>query len=570
MQKILLTSLAIFMLVLPASAQGALDEDIVTAGLLEPGAVALQEEGIPTATEVPTATLTLEPTGTGAPIATPTPALTATNAPPTPTTVAITGIEPREFVQETGGMLSIYGSGFVPGIAVRLIRYGLLDAAVVNQNAIRTAIPPGLPEGSYTLEVILPDGKIQAVGQSLEIHSGLPTATSTPVSGPARAYNQPQLLIETSTTDPAPLHPGGTFLLKLNLVNRGDYTATNIRVALSASAIAVPAGGSSLSVIDTLQSGETASLELPLALSDQTTAGYHNLDLLLNYSDYYRREFSSQQSIGVSVGDNLGNRPLVLMTAYSTNPGLLSPGDTFSLKMKITNVGQSDARQVLLTLGGEGGAGLTPFAILSSGNIQYVPVLHAGDTVEVEQRLILDGSADAGVFPLSVTLAYDGPDAARLTGSQVLNLITSRRPQLRIDFYRPLEPAKVGQPAELPIELINIGRSSVNISTVVISGDHLEIAEGSFFIGALDGGTSGTIDTTVTPLQSGVLPVNLTINYLDDFNQPQVVKETLTFEVEEEAVISSSEAGETSSEEGNDSFWERLLRIIRGLFGLGS
>jgi hypothetical protein len=272
----------------------------------------------------------------------------------------------------------------------------------------------------------------------------------------------------------------------------------------------------------------------------------------------------------VSVSDNLGNRPLVLLTAYSTDPELLSPGDTFSLKMKITNVGQSDARQVLLTLGGEGNAGLAPFAILSSGNIQYVPVLRPGETVEIEQRLILDGSADAGVFPLPVTLAYDGPDAARSTGSQVLNLITSRRPQLRIDYYRPLEPAKVGQPVELPIELINIGRSSVNISTVVISGDQMTIAEDSFFVGALDGGTSSTVDATVTPLRSGVLPVNLTINYLDDFNQPQVIKEALTFEVEQEAVVSPSEAGEAGGEEGNGSLWERILRIIRGLFGLGS
>jgi len=541
----------------PTPTQGAQAEDTATAGptgsLMAPSAVALQDEETPGAPIGPEETETVEPGIT-----------------PTQAAFSISGVEPREFVQETGGALSIYGSGFIQGMAVRLVGYGLLDAAVVNSNAIRAAIPPGTPEGTFHLEVIMPDSSVHGVGQTLEIHSGRPVATDTPVPGPARAFNQPQLLIDASATQPEILHPGGAFTLKLNLVNRGDYTATNIRVSLDASALAVPVGGSSLSVIDTLQSGETASLEMSLALSDQATAGFQNLELLLNYNDYYRREFSSQQSIGVSISDNLDNQPLVLLMAYHTDPEMLSPGDSFTLKMEVANVGQSDARQVLLTLGGQGSAGLTPFAILSSGNIQFVPLLQPGETVVVEQRLILDGSADAGVYPLPVTLAYDGPDAARSTESQVLNLIASRRPQLQFDFYRPLEPATAGQPVELPIEMINIGRTLVNISTVTISGELLEIAEDSVFIGALDGGTSGTIDVTVIPQASGARPVLLTVNYLDDFNQPQQITATLTFEVAEAEVVSPQEVEANAEEDGGDSFWDRLWRIIRGLFGLGS
>lgn len=517
-------------------------------------------------TEIPSTPTSIPPTTVVAPPA-------STQISPTSTTqpveVTLSGVEPKRISKETGGALSIYGSGFTAGIAVRLVGFGLLDGSVVNSNAIRAVVPPNVSEGTYSLEIILTDGSVLSMNKVLRIRSDAEKPTKTPTPGPALVYAQPQLLIESAETQPETIRPGSTFTLSLQLINRGDYTATNIRISVSSQELAVPIGSSNLVVIDTLTSNETRLVELPLALNESAAPGYNSLAISLDYSDYYGRDYNSQQNVGLNAGQTSANQPLVLLKSYRTTPESLSPGDAFVLQLEISNVGQNDAYRLLLTLGGSDGSGTYPFAIIDSGNVKFIPSLNAGGTIQLEQRFILDGKAESGVYNLTVTLAYDDSGGEHLTESQVINLLASRRPQLQISFYRTPDTGKVGESLELPVEVVNIGRNLVNVSTMQVSGEDLEIQTGSSFIGSLDGGTSGSMDAQVIPGKSGTLPVLVTVNYLDDFNQPQQITHTLTIEVEQPVQAVGDQAA-TSQAEQADTLWSRFLRIVRGFFGLGS
>lgn len=545
--------------------QGSQD---VATHVLESPAAPEQETETPTtmATDTELAPTTAAPTETEIPPATSTPTSQPTA---TPEALSITGVEPSRISTATGGSLSIYGTGFTQGLAVRLVGYGLLDATIQNNTAIRAVVPPGLKTGRYDLEIILANGVTASVGNAVRITSPEEPTTDTPTPTPAplTVFGQPQLLIQGSQTTPETLRPGEPFDLSIVIINRGDYTATNIRLSLVSLDTAIPQGSSSLAVIDLIQADENQTIALSLALTEEVSPGFKDLELLLEYDDYYGREYTSTQSIGLDISDSIANQPLVLLTAYQTQPETLSPGDTFSLQMEVSNVGRNPAQQLLITLGGEDGSGIQPFAIIGSGNIQYVPELAAGENLTLERQLLLDGAANSGVYNLPVSLTYDSPGGTRQTENQVLNLLASRRPNLQIDFYRTVEPGLVDQPLELPIELVNIGRSLVNISTVEVSGEQLEIVEGSAFIGVLDGGTSGSFDAMVIPTQGGSIPVEVRVHYLDDFNQPQVISETLTIVVETPEVAqpdAEEQPGETLG------FWDRVLRFLRGLFGLGS
>jgi len=65
--------------------------------------------------------------------------------------------------------------------------------------------------------------------------------------------------------------------------------------------------------------------------------------------------------------------------------------------------------------------------------------------------------------------------------------------------------------------------------------------------------------------EGGTAEVVVTVHYLDDFDQPQVVTETLTVEVEE-----PPEAEQADQEQEEEGFWDKVLRFLRGLLGLGS
>jgi hypothetical protein len=98
----------------------------------------------------------------------------------------------------------------------------------------------------------------------------------------------------------------------------------------------------------------------------------------------------------------------------------------------------------------------------------------------------------------------------------------------------------------------------------------MEISDGTSFLGALDGGTSGSIDATIVAQESGAIPIQVTVNYLDDFNHPRVITQTLTVQVDTPQITPQAGSPGAPSSDQPPGFWDRVLRFLRGLVGLGS
>ncbi|MDY7075807.1 MAG: hypothetical protein SXV54_02675 [Chloroflexota bacterium] len=601
--------------------------------------------------------------------------------------LALTGIEPDTLLSQTGGTLSIYGSGFTTATVARLVGFGLLDTTYVNGTALMAVVSPGIPAGTYDLEVTdatnsatlpaaltivaatpipgptsiptpkptakpgrpiltirnysvepsrvvvgreflltievyntgsragentmvtFPGGTFLPVGetghllwqlhinhtavvtQRMRVPSGLssgsynlqvnlsandyegnhydyPETVAVEVAGVG--HGRPQLVIEAAQTEPAVLGPGDGFSLTLRLANRGSRTATQVVAGVASADLAVPAGGSNVVAIDRIGIDHVVTTTLPLVLAEVTQAGRLNLEIALECSDYSGGSYTARQSVGLEVSTALADRPQLTVESYRAMPAPLSPGDTFTLALEISNVGGGKAERLILTLGGEGGSGLAPFAPLHSSNVKFVPHLDAGDTVEVTQQLVVDGGASAGAYSLPVALAFDDTHGTRHSDSQLISLLVHRRPHFQIGFYRPVEMATVGVPFEIPIEVTNIGRTLINVSTLEVTSEQLEISAGSLYLGPLDGGTSGSLEAMAVAQEGGTAEVTVSVHYLDDFEQPQVVTKTLTVEVEElpEALPGAEQT--TQEQEEEEGFWDKVLRLLRGLLGLGS
>jgi hypothetical protein len=376
------------------------------------------------------------------------------------------------------------------------------------------------------------------------------------------------LVIESAQTEPAILGPGDAFSLTLCLANRGSRTATQVVVGAASPELAVPAGGSNVVAVERIGMDQVVTTTLPLVLGDVTQAGRSGLEIALDYSDYQGGSYGDRQSVGVEISTALADRPQLIIADYATTPGPLAPGDAFTLTLEVSNVGGGEAQRLTLTLGGEGGSGLAPFAPLQSSNVKFVPSLAAGATVEVTQRLVVDGGADPGAYSLPLALAFDDARGTRHSDSQLISLLVRRRPHLQIGYYRPVEVVTVGVPFELPVEVTNIGRTLVNVSTLEVTSAQLDIQEGSLYLGPLDGGTSGSLEASAVAQEGGMAEVQVAVHYLDDFEQPQVVTKTLTVEVEEP--VATPEPGGGEDQEQEKGFWDKLLRVLRGLVGLGS
>ncbi|MEJ2748320.1 MAG: IPT/TIG domain-containing protein [Anaerolineae bacterium] len=378
------------------------------------------------AMQVMTPTATITPTATLPPTAT----ATATTAPPTntpPPALTVTGAEPKRIPQETGGILSVYGSGFTPDCIVRLVGYGLLSTTYVNSEALTAQVPPGVPDAKYDVEVnrngqtaVLKEA-VRIKAPELPTNTPVPTNTPTPTATTAWVFGQPQLLIQSSSTDPAILEPGQPFLLTMVLQNLGNYVAIDVTAVLQSTELAVASEGSNVRIVQRIGLDESVTVTMPLVLSETAVDGAQNLNFDLTYFDLNGKSYQTQQSVGLTIGAVTATptpsaaQPRLVLDTYTVDPpDALKPGGVFELTLNLTNVGNGAAQNIVLTLGGDSGQQLAPFALLNAGNVRYISGLAAGAATPIPQQMIVAGTADSGVFNLPIEFAH--PAAVPIPG----------------------------------------------------------------------------------------------------------------------------------------------------------
>jgi hypothetical protein len=384
---------------------------------------------------------------------------------------------------------------------------------------------------------------------------------------------KPQVVINAVRTEPALLQAGQPFTLYMSLSNHGSRTAVNTLVSLVPTTDVLPSTASNVINIDYINVDAAQEVAMPLILATNAGGGRRTLDIALDYTDWVATQtYSARQTVSINVQDTpLSDRPQLVLTAYRTDPPQPAPGEAFTLTYSLSNVGGGEARRLIASLGGENGANLKPFAPLNSGNVKFVPALKAGETIDVVQQLVTDAASDSGAFNLPVALTYDDVRDQRRTDQQIMSLVVRRVPLLRVSFNPPVIGAVVGQPFQLPVEVVNIGRKLVNANVVEVSSPQMAVQNGSLYVGALDAGASTPIQAVGIPAQAGSAEVQVAINYIDELNQPQRLVTRLSVDVQE--APPAPPPGETPQGGSRNPLQDErplLVRLLNALFGLGS
>lgn len=397
---------------------------------------------------------------------------------------------------------------------------------------------------------------------------------------------RPQIVVERTETNPPAFFPGSEFDLTLTLHNLGDRQARNVLITLAGDGPFAPLGEGNIRSIVSLGAGQALTTTMRLVVDRETRPGAYNQKVTLEYDDLTGNHYTANQSIGLVVAAERSERPMLMVRNYNLSTALqprsrdvaeLAPGGIFTLTLEVENVGQRRAYRALLSLGGgqppggqtTGGAtGLGIFAPLESSNVKFIPLLEPGERYSVTQRMAVDGSAASGVYVLTVTFAYDDQTGASYTGSELISLLVIRRALLRIDLFQPVGEVEVGKEFSIPVEVINVGRHTVNVTTVEVTSADLEVRDGVLYIGPLDSGTSGTLEAHAVANRAGPVGATVTVHYIDDFGREQQVIQDLTFQAKRPPVVELP--GLTKEQPGQDGgLLGRVWRFIRALLGLG-
>jgi hypothetical protein len=535
-----------------------------------------------------------------------------------------TAVQPAAVSNATATELVVTGSGFSDGAAVVLEGYGALSTTYVSAQMLRATLPAGAPAGVYTVRIVNPDASSAALPNALTITAPpiTPTATDMPEptptgTPPPTAFVRPVIVVSSYGASSAQITPGTDLDFEMTLSNAGQATATNV-IATFASGNFVPRATGGVQSVGTLSPGQAARFWQPLhASSDLAGSSTAVLEVQVNYTDVNGSTYSETFALtfpvvrvasGVAAtatptptptatatsGPRL--RPQLLVSAYETDVEALEPGARFELSLEVRNQGSADARGVTLIVGGgtasggspggtpEPGGGLSGaggefgvFAPVGSSNVSFLGDLARGERLQASAQLIVNGTAKPGAYPIVVSFVYNDSGGGSYVDEQVITLLVYSRPAVEVNFYAEPMPLTAGQPGPLPLQVINVGNTTVVLGNMSAHAEGAQLSNNNIFVGSLEPGGTFPLDAIVIPEQPGVLALEVRVAYTDDFNQPQVITKTLELEVMEmpemPPEMGEPGMGEVPPEEmpvANESWRTKLWRFLLGMVGLSS
>lgn len=403
-----------------------------------------------------------------------------------------------------------------------------------------------------------------------------------------------QLTISEYMTLPDPVEPGSPTKLQVVVTNSGSVVAPGALLKIGGAESVLFAGpqGDTFPLGD-LAPGASVSINAELVVRANASAGPQQQPYTLSYTQGAEVK-ETTGTLTLNVAQVTAPAPLLLLENYSINIDTLKPGDSFTLKAKLVNVGSGDAQNLVATFGTvneEGGTGggtgggsgttTTPsstFAPLGTGGSIFIGTLKAdGGERVLEQDFIVSGSTKSGVYSLPITLRYPNAERQTVTTSLNISLIVVVPPELRFaDGAFPTD-VFVGEPANLSLMFTNLAKTDVNIRSATVTAENGEVIDGgASFIGTVPAAEDGMVNAMVMPLEEGPVTVTVTINYIDELNQQRQIVRTFESIAMEAPPMPTDDPflptppPVTPEPTPAPTFSEILGRGLMGMLGLGS
>ena len=443
-----------------------------------------------------------------------------------------------------------------------------------------------------------------------------PTNTPVPPTSTPVPFGRPLVVIDGYTGPGKSIAPGKTFDVTINLSNHGLIQASNVVISFSSGDF-IARGTGGVQAISFLNSGQASSISQQLTASDAVlgkTVAY--MTVTISYTDTLGAVFTSDTSLAFNIKNveattesggyyspsatpTSSKRPQLVISNYLTDLDPLQPGSSFTLSLNIANVGSTNAKNITMVMGGgssssgsgdsgtavpggvSGSSGeFTNFAPIGSSNVQTLGNVGTAENKQASQKLIVNVSTNPGTYPVKFSFVYTDESGKSWQDDQVITLLVYRLPILDVNFYRPPDMFTAGMPGVLPIQVVNLSRNSTILGSMKVTTTAGALTNDTMLIGPLDAGGYFPLDVNFTPDAEGKAEIVVTIQYTDDFNSPREV--TSKFFVDVAPAVDMSGPGLDGMGGGGggggggfvepqpETTWQKVVRFIKGLFGLDS
>lgn len=514
----------------------------------------------------------------------------------------VISVTPSAITNDVDRTITVSGTDF-DNSAVILLDGSALTTNFLNNQTLTATVPAGLSPKTYSVTVTMSGAAVTGTASLAVSAPPTPIPTSTPTVTPTLAtFSRPQIVISSYKANVASVKLGKEFVVGIGFNNAGSFNAVNAQVVFT-SADVVPTNTGGVIALGTIPAaGHVDAAQTFLAINSiygksavviEATVTYYD-DKGATYTDKFTLNIPASGAVDgnsypTATPTGVNNAQLVI-TSYGSTIDPLQPGEQFQLGVTVQNMGNSEAKNVTMIVGGgssgtsggtpqpggvSGGSGeFTNFAPVGSSNIQSLGSIPAGGALQAKQNLVVNVSTNPGAYPMKITFSYVNSKGEVINDEQVITLLVYSLPNLDVSFYSPPGTLFTGQPGALPMQVVNLGKRTAVLGNMKIEAANGTVDPATTLVGSLDPGGYFTFDSTLFPETAGSLELKITIDYTDDFNQSRTVERTVTVEVEEAFVEPVLEPGMEGGGEfpiqPEETFAQKAWRFVLGLFGLDS
>ena len=323
--------------------------------------------------------------------------------------------------------------------------------------------------------------------------------------------------ITLNSIEPNPVQPGQDLTVQIKILNDGNDEIILGRTTLNF-------GESFILKSDDQNDGETTlcsscskSITFFLTAKSDLDSGFYTIKVKSQYDG----TLSAEQDFSVQV---TGLPNLVLNVVNELD---VIPESSFELELELVNEGTGLAKNIKITPNSE------EVGLLDE-NFLFQKTLGIGSSQKIVGNFLSSSEIEAGYLLLPITLSYEDSQNNLYEVEETIGLEIKDKANIILQHLEIENTITSGDPATISLRLENDGVGRAKNVRVSLNGDVSGQKEA--FFGSLKKNEDLPFIFSVIPQNSGIIPLEITISYEDDFGSHTTI-ENVSLEVKSKSYL---------------------------------
>lgn len=358
------------------------------------------------------------------------------------------------------------------------------------------------------------------------------------------ALSEPSFVVENVTFDPAVTGETGETTATLTLKNISETKANNVVVTLEGTNIG-DSGEKNITVRDLTSTKQLYNVkgkqkvEVQYRLELNEDRKNNEMKLTVDYNGAEKPQ-EIVLNMPLPLQENKGGKePKVIIQRYNVDPSKVLAGNYVTLYLYVENTNSLPVNNVSIQMdvptetSSSGGTvtSSTVFSPVDSSNTFYIDRIEGKTTALKTINMYVDPNAIAKTYIVPVAIKYESTDGTKYESSDNVNIPVTQESKVEIISSNLPVMGNVGEPLNLSLEFVNVGKVNLTNFKVCLEGDIPGKEENVYYLGTFNAGESNEYTASIIPEMEGPLSGSVKMSYIDADNQDVALEIPFTCEV---------------------------------------